>query len=90
MALTAERLEVEVGADTSEAEKKLDGMAGDKGAGGGWTGRLAKAGAGAFLAIGTAAAGALGFGAKIAIVTVIANVLGIAIFVSAGRRRAEA
>lgn len=63
--ITAQQLMVEVGADTSEADRKLNNL-GDTSGGAGWTKGLAKAGVAAFAAVGVAAAGVIGYGVKIA------------------------
>lgn len=65
MSLTAERLQIEVGADTSEAERKLRDL-GDSSGSGAWTGALKTAGVAAFTAIGAAGVAVVGTGLKIA------------------------
>lgn len=60
-----EALEVVVGADTSEADRKLNDL-GDRGGGARWAGNLAKVGVGAFAAVGSAATAVVGMGLKVA------------------------
>lgn len=65
MTVTAERLQVEVGADTSEADRKLSDLGNESG-GGRWTGLLKTAGVSAFAAIGAAGVAVVGTGLKVA------------------------
>lgn len=65
MGVTAERLQVEVGADTSEAERKLGDLGNDRG-GAKWTSALKTAGVAAFAAVGAAGVAVVGTGLKVA------------------------